>query len=54
MHIRATQNTGVTQEELKEVFMQVAIYAGIPAANTAFSIAKSVYAEVSGKEAADE
>ena len=54
MHIRATQNTGVTQEELKEVFMQVAIYAGIPAANTAFSIAKSVYAELSGKEAADE
>ena len=54
MHIRATQNTGVTQEELKEVFMQVAIYAGVPAANTAFSIAKSVYAELSGKEAADE
>ena len=54
MHIRATQNTGVTQEELKEVFMQVAIYAGIPAANTAFSIAKSVYAELSRKEAPDE
>jgi 4-carboxymuconolactone decarboxylase len=54
MHVRATQNTGVTQEELKEVFMQVAIYAGVPAANTAFSIAKSVYAELSGKEAADE
>lgn len=51
LHIRATQNTGVTQEELKEVFMQVAIYAGVPAANTAFSIAKSVYAELSGKEA---
>jgi 4-carboxymuconolactone decarboxylase len=54
MHIRATQNTGVTQDELKEVFMQVAIYAGIPAANTAFSIAKSVYAELSKKEATDE
>ena len=54
MHIRATQNTGVTQEELKEVFLQVAIYAGIPAANTAFSIAKSVYAELSRKEAPDE
>jgi 4-carboxymuconolactone decarboxylase len=54
IHIRATQNTGVTQEELKEVFMQVAIYAGIPAANAAFSIAKRVYAELSGKEAADE
>jgi 4-carboxymuconolactone decarboxylase len=54
MHIRATQNTGVTREELKEVFLQVAIYAGVPAANTAFSIAKRVYAELSGKEAADE
>jgi len=54
MHIRATQNTGVTQEELKEVFMQVAIYAGVPAANTAFSIAKSVYAGLSRKEATDE
>ena len=51
LHIRATQNTGVTQEELKEVFMQVAIYAGVPAANRAFSVAKSVYAELSGKEA---
>ncbi len=54
MHIRATENTGVTQEELKEVFMQVAIYAGIPAANTAFTVAKNVYAEWSGKEPADE
>ena len=54
IHIRSTQNTGVTQEELKEVFLQVAIYAGVPAANTAFSIAKRVYAELSGKEAADE
>jgi len=54
MHIRATRNTGVTQDELKEVFMQVAIYAGVPAANTAFSVAKSVYAELSRKEGADE
>jgi 4-carboxymuconolactone decarboxylase len=54
MHIRATQNTGVTQEELKEVFLQVAIYAGVPSANTAFSVAKRVYAELSGEEAADE
>lgn len=54
LHIRATSNTGVTQEELKEVFMQVAIYAGVPSANTAFSVAKRVYAELSGKETADE
>jgi len=54
MHIRATQNTGVTQEDLKEVFMQVAIYSGVPSANTAFSVAKRVYAELSRKEASDE
>jgi 4-carboxymuconolactone decarboxylase len=54
MHIRATQNTGVTPEELREVFLQVAIYAGVPSANTAFSVAKSVYAELNGKDAADE
>jgi 4-carboxymuconolactone decarboxylase len=43
-HIRATRNTGVTMEEVKEVFMQVAVYAGVPAANTAFAAAKKVYA----------
>lgn len=44
-HIRATQNTGVTPEELKEALLQVAVYAGIPAANSAFAVAKKVYAE---------
>jgi alkylhydroperoxidase/carboxymuconolactone decarboxylase family protein YurZ len=46
MHIRATRNTGVTPDQVKEVFHQVAIYAGIPAANSAFAIAKKVYAEL--------
>lgn len=46
MHIRATQNTGVTPDDVKEVLMQVAVYAGIPAANSAFAIAKKVYAEL--------
>jgi 3-oxoadipate enol-lactonase / 4-carboxymuconolactone decarboxylase len=45
LHIRATRNTSVTSEELREVFLQVAVYAGVPAANTAFTIAKQVYAE---------
>jgi 3-oxoadipate enol-lactonase / 4-carboxymuconolactone decarboxylase len=45
LHIRATQNTGVTPEELREALLHVAVYAGIPAANTAFSTAKKVYAE---------
>jgi 4-carboxymuconolactone decarboxylase len=50
MHIRATQNTGVTMDEVKEALMQVAIYAGVPAANTAIAIAKKVYAELSEEE----
>ncbi len=50
MHIRATENTGVTPDEVKEVLLQVAIYAGIPAANTAMAIAKEVYAELGVKE----
>jgi len=45
MHLRATRNTGVTPDEVREVLHQVAVYAGVPAANTAFRIAKEVYAE---------
>jgi 4-carboxymuconolactone decarboxylase len=46
MHLRASQNTGVTSEEVKELLLQVAVYAGIPAANSAMAIAKQVYAEL--------
>src|SRR5258706_804774 len=40
LHIRATQNTGVTPSEIAEALLHVAIYAGVPAANSAFAIAK--------------
>lgn len=46
MHLRATQNTGVTPQQIKAALHQVAVYAGIPAANTAFGIAKKVLAEL--------
>lgn len=46
LHLRATQNTGVTPEELVELFHHVAIYAGVPAANTAFTLAKKVLANL--------
>ena len=45
-HIRATRNTGVSRDEVKEVFLQVAVYAGAPAANSAFAVAKRVYGEM--------
>jgi 4-carboxymuconolactone decarboxylase len=40
MHVRATVNTGATPEDIKELLLHVAVYAGVPAANSAFRIAK--------------
>ncbi|QEW01104.1 4-carboxymuconolactone decarboxylase [Microbacterium caowuchunii] len=45
MHLRAALRNGLTQEEVVEVILQSAIYCGVPAANTAFRIAKDVYSE---------
>jgi len=45
LHLRATRNTGVTQDEVREVLLQVAVYAGIPAANSAYAIAKKIFAD---------
>jgi 4-carboxymuconolactone decarboxylase len=46
MHIRATANTGATIEDVREALMHVAIYAGVPAANRAFKLAKTTYTEM--------
>lgn len=46
LHIRASRNTGVSRDEVKEVLLQVAVYAGAPAANAAFAVAKRVYKEM--------
>jgi 4-carboxymuconolactone decarboxylase len=46
MHIRSTRNTGITADEVKEILLQVSVYAGVPAANSAFAIAKRVYHEM--------
>jgi 4-carboxymuconolactone decarboxylase len=51
MHVRATRNTGATQEDLREAMMHVAIYAGVPAANQAIKIVKRAYAEMAKKPA---
>src|SRR5690606_5365894 len=48
LHIRATRNTGASMEDVQEVLMMVAIYAGVPAANSAIAVAKKVYAETDG------
>lgn len=48
MHVRATRNTGATEADIREALMHVAVYAGVPAANTAFKIAKQALAETTG------
>jgi 4-carboxymuconolactone decarboxylase len=50
MHIRATRNTGATPEDIKEALLTVAVYAGVPAANTAIRITKKVYAEMAQEQ----
>lgn len=42
LHLAATRNTGVSLEEVREVLLQVAVYAGVPAANAAFQDARQV------------
>ncbi|MEZ5009770.1 MAG: 4-carboxymuconolactone decarboxylase [Chitinophagales bacterium] len=46
MHIRATKNTGATEEDIKEVLLHTAVYAGIPAANSAIKVAKETFEEM--------
>jgi 4-carboxymuconolactone decarboxylase len=46
LHVRAAFNNGVTRDEIKEVLLHCAIYAGVPAANTAFHLAEEVFAQM--------
>jgi 4-carboxymuconolactone decarboxylase len=45
LHVRAARRNGLTPEEIGEVLMHTAVYAGVPAANAAFAIAQRVLAE---------
>ena len=45
MHVRAALGNGLTQEEIGEVLIHTAVYAGVPAANAAFAIAQGVFDE---------
>ena len=45
-HLRGALNNGVTREEIREIFLQVAVYAGMPAAVDSFRIAREVFAEL--------
>jgi 4-carboxymuconolactone decarboxylase len=45
MHVRAAKRNGLTDEEIGEVLLHTAVYAGVPAANSALAIAQQVLAE---------
>jgi 4-carboxymuconolactone decarboxylase len=45
MHIRAARRNGLSDDEIKEVLLQSAIYCGVPAANHAFAVASRVLEE---------
>ncbi|GMA66149.1 4-carboxymuconolactone decarboxylase [Alicyclobacillus fastidiosus] len=46
LHVRGAINNGVTPEEIKEIFLQVGIYCGVPAAMESFKIGKQVLKEL--------
>jgi 4-carboxymuconolactone decarboxylase len=45
LHVRAALRNGLRPEQIREVLLQVAVYAGVPAANRAFAVAQRVFAE---------
>jgi 4-carboxymuconolactone decarboxylase len=45
-HVRAALTNGVTREEIREILLQVGVYAGIPAAVDGFRCAREVFAEL--------
>jgi len=49
MHVRAARRNGLTNDEIKELILQSAIYCGVPDANTAFRIAQQVLDELEGE-----
>ncbi len=50
MHLRAARTNGLTNDEIKEVLLQTAIYCGVPAANTAFRIAQDVLSRMDAED----
>lgn len=46
LHVRGAANNGLSRDEIKELLLQTAMYAGVPAANTAFHLAEEVFAQI--------
>ena len=54
LHLRATANTGASPAEVREALMHVAVYAGVPAANAAMALAKTILVPAAGATASEE
>lgn len=52
LHLRATVNTRATAEDVSEAMLHVAVYAGVPAANSAIRVAKQVFAALEAEAGA--
>jgi 4-carboxymuconolactone decarboxylase len=48
IHLRGALNNGVTKDEIREVFLQAAVYCGLPAAIDAMRVAREVFQEARG------
>ena len=53
MHVRAALRNGLTSAEIREVLMHTAVYAGVPAANSAFAIAQRTLDEIATTSGSD-
>ena len=48
LHVKAALKNGVTRDEIREIFLQIAVYAGVPAGIDSFRIAKEAFKELDG------
>ena len=53
MHVRAALTNGLTRDEIAEVLLHTAVYAGVPAANTAFAVARRTLDELDEQDEQD-
>ncbi len=51
MHVRATRNTGATKDDIAEMLLHVAVYAGVPVANRGFAIARETFQDMERQDA---
>ena len=49
LHVKAALKNGLTKDEIKEIFLQVAVYCGVPAGIDSFRIAKDAFKELDGE-----